>query len=132
MLNDFLSKVAREHPTPIRLEEIEFKGKPMEGEDHARIYEADCHVKLAVSENKPVLVEIATHTGMLKLEVANNEITIGKFDVVETHGHRLSGFRAGTLDIAAEAMSQLKKETRVYDPAGTGAAVLSVTLVTDA
>jgi hypothetical protein len=32
MLNDFLSKVARERPTPIRLEEIEFKGKPMEGE----------------------------------------------------------------------------------------------------
>jgi hypothetical protein len=92
MLNDFLSKVARERPTPIRLEEIEFKGKPMEGKDHARIYEADCHVRLAVSENRAVLVEIATHTGMLKLEVANNEITIGKFDVIETLGRRLTGF----------------------------------------
>ena len=117
MLNDFLSKVAREHPTPIRLEEIKFKGKPIAGEDHARIYEADCHVKLAVSENKPVLVELVTHTGMLKLEVANNEITIGKFDVIETLGHRVNGFRAGTLDIAAEAMSEQKSETTVHDPA---------------
>lgn len=120
MLNDFLSKVARERPTAIRLEEIEFKGKPMEGEDHARIYEADCHVKLAVSENRAVLVEIATHTGMLKLEVANNEITIGKFDVIETLGRRLNGFRAGTVDIAAEAMPEQKRETRIHDPADWG------------
>jgi hypothetical protein len=120
MLNDFLSKVARDCPTPIRLEEIEFKGKPMEGEGHARIYEADCHVKLAVRENKAVLVEVATRTGMLKLEVANNEITIGKFDVIETRGRRLSGFRAGTVDIAAEAVSGQKKEAMVYDPADWG------------
>ena len=91
MQNDFLSKVARERPTPIRLEENEFKGKPMGGEGHARIYEADCHVKLAVCENKAVLVEIATQTGVLKLEVANNEMTIGKFDVIETRERGLAG-----------------------------------------
>ena len=38
----------------------------MEGEGGARIYEADCHVKLAVRENKAVLVEVATRTGMLR------------------------------------------------------------------
>jgi len=91
MLNDFLSKVVREHPTLIRLEEIEFKGKPMEGGGHARMYEADCHVNLAVRENKAVLVEIATQTGVLKLEVANNEMTIGKFDVIETRERGLAG-----------------------------------------
>ena len=65
-----------------------------------------------------MLVEIATIRH--KRGVAKQEITIGKFEVIETLGHRLNGLRAGTVDIAAEAMSEQKRETRIHDPADWG------------